>query len=249
MPNTQEALSKIIEHFSMLLTYISVDLCEHNERKVVYEQDVLLALKEVGMEALIEPLQQSLHSFRPRKEKKPRTFSSKVGIQMADLLRKKLIQPGKKKLTETYMGKTMYADLREDGVIICDGQEFVTPSSFSIYVKKSVGTHQDSSNGWQSVRYVEAENNLVKLIYYKKLAIASNKVSISLNVGGSTGTASEGSNADVKSEEAGDKMEVDDDEKAVEEEPKKQEDLNKRTAAGDVAAPPPSKKAKVSTEE
>ena len=259
LPNTQQALSKLIEHFTMLLTFVSVDMCAHNGRRTLHERDVLLALKEIGMGALVEPLQQSLHIARPRKVKTKKLTGPRVGIQMSDLIRKKLIQPGVKKLTETYRGQTFYADLREDGMIVHDGNEFHAPSSFSIYCRKIVGTHQDSSNGWQAVRYVEEGGKKVKLIVFKDQAIADNKVSIQLNIGGSNeddgGVSSSSSSSSSSSTTSTSNMDVEEnnnDAQVAEEGEVK--NTKKRTATDtekgkEDATQPPTKKAKVSKEE
>ena len=235
-------------------------MCAHNGRRTLHERDVLLALKEIGMGALVEPLQQSLHIARPRKVKTKKLTGPRVGIQMSDLIRKKLIQPGVKKLTETYRGQTFYADLREDGMIVHDGNEFHAPSSFSIYCRKIVGTHQDSSNGWQAVRYVEEGGKKVKLIVFKDQAIADNKVSIQLNIGGSNekdGGVSSSSSSSSISTTSNSNMDVEEnnnDAQVAEEGEVK--NTKKRTATGtgvgkeeEDATQPPTKKAKVSKEE
>ena len=107
MPNTKQALLKIMEHFTMLLTFVSTDMCEHNERSMICEQDVVLALKEIGMEQLVAPLQQALYSAKPRKPKTARKAVVRVGIQLDDLIRKGLIQPGKGVLRETYQDQVL----------------------------------------------------------------------------------------------------------------------------------------------
>ena len=126
------------------------------------------------------------------------------------------------------------ADLREDGTIVHNGNEFVSPSAFSIYVRKLVGTHQDSSNGWQAVRYIEGET-ATKLIVLKNKAIASNKVSIVLNAG----DVGEGGEKD------GNKMEVDAEEEAGVAAARNNKRPAEETAVAEEAAPPAAKRAKV----
>ena len=188
MPNTVEALANVAEKFTMLISFVATDICAGNDRKSLTEHDIYLALKEIGMEQLIEPLKQSLLSARPPKKRattirKKKVGGNKRGIQMMDLILKGLIKPGKEVLKETYKEQTFKADLQDDGTIVHNGKEFYSPSSFSIYVRKLVGTHQDSSNGWQAVRYVDGET-VTKLIVFKNLALADNQVSISLNLTG-----------------------------------------------------------------
>ena len=245
MPNTQQALNKVVEHFAKLLAAISSDICTSNERTTLSQFDVFLALKELGMSQLIEPLKKSMETVHAAKKNSTgvkKKGSRKTGVQMADLIVQGLIKPGKEVLTETYKDQTFKADLREDGVIVHNGNEFDTPSSLSIYLRKIVGTHQDSSNGWQAVRYIDENGQLTKLIEFKAKAIAAGQVSIKMS-------ASDVAVPTQEKEEEGDTGEAGDTEKGESSSSgTKDGESDKRPAAEVSDAAPPAKRAKVVVE-
>ena len=245
MPNTQQALNKVVEHFAKLLAAISSDICTSNERTTLSQFDVFLALNELGMGQLIEPLKKSMETVHAAKKNSTgvkKKGSRKTGIQMADLIVQGLIKPGKEVLTETYKDQTFKAELREDGVIVHNGNEFDTPSSLSIYLRKIVGTHQDSSNGWQAVRYIDENGQLTKLIEFKAKAIAAGQVSIKMS-------ASDVAAPTQEKEEEGDTGEAEDTEKGDSSSSGTKDGENDKRPAAEVSdAAPPAKRAKVVVE-
>ena len=195
LPNTHGAMCKVAEHFAMLLLFMTNDMVGKNKRRRVTDSDVLLALVDMGMERLVDPLKKCLARVHPPREKREGGQrgggTSTKGVSMKDLVEAGYLKPGVGVLSEKYKGEEFKADLTPAGLIVHGERSFYTPSSFSIYVRLQVGTHQTSSNGWQAVRY-EGQ----KLIVFKNKLKEESNVTVTLNLGageGDEGSVVEGS--------------------------------------------------------
>ena len=178
LPNCPSALAKTAEHFAMLILFMGNDMMRRNNRSKLVAGDILLALQDMGLDRLVKPLKECLQKVHPAKERKNSAPSTRTkGVNLKQLIDADYIKPGKGVISETYKGETFHGDLTEDGMIVYEDKSFPTPSSFSIFVRLKVGTHQTSSNGWQAVRY-----NDVKLIVYKN-KLQEDNVSFTFTLG------------------------------------------------------------------
>ncbi|GLC49680.1 hypothetical protein PLESTB_000275000 [Pleodorina starrii] len=74
-------------------------------------------------------------------------------ITLRTLLDAGFLVPGSKVLYVEYKGLITWADLREEGTIVCDGQTFESPSAFSIFVKRKLNPERKADDGWKAVKY------------------------------------------------------------------------------------------------
>ncbi|KXZ47722.1 hypothetical protein GPECTOR_33g604 [Gonium pectorale] len=74
-------------------------------------------------------------------------------ITLRTLLDAGFLVPGCKVLYVEYKGIITWADLTEDGTIVCDGKSFESPSAFSITVKRKLNPDRKADDGWKAVKY------------------------------------------------------------------------------------------------
>ena len=91
------------------------------------------------------------------------------GVSLRDLIKNGYLTPAEKSISVVYKDTTFVADLHADGVILFEGQEFESPSSWSIYVKRRVNPGKKADDGWKSVFYSGQKLEKFKHEYLKKM--------------------------------------------------------------------------------
>ncbi|KAG2497303.1 hypothetical protein HYH03_004886 [Edaphochlamys debaryana] len=74
-------------------------------------------------------------------------------ITMRTLLDAGFLMPGQQVLYVEYKGNITWADLTDEGTIVCNGQSFESPSAFSISVKRKLNPERKADDGWKAVKY------------------------------------------------------------------------------------------------
>ncbi|GIL92564.1 hypothetical protein Vretimale_18977 [Volvox reticuliferus] len=94
-------------------------------------------------------------------------------ITLRTLLDAGFVVPGSKVLYVEYKGLITWADLTEEGSIVCDGQSFESPSAFSIYVKRKLNPERKADDGWKAVKYAGKLLEHFKELYLRQQLAAS----------------------------------------------------------------------------
>ncbi|GFR52206.1 hypothetical protein Agub_g14746 [Astrephomene gubernaculifera] len=114
-------------------------------------------------------------------------------ITLRTLLDAGFLVPGSKVLYVEYKGIITWADLTEEGSIICDGQTFESPSAFSISVKRKLNPERKADDGWKAVKYAGKLLEHFKEQYLRQQLAASG-----LGGGGGGGGATAGAGAAMR---------------------------------------------------
>ncbi|GIL62504.1 hypothetical protein Vafri_16714 [Volvox africanus] len=132
------------------------------------------------------PLPRGLSASGPKGKAPPKRPAG--AITLRTLLDAGFVVPGSKVLYVEYKGLITWADLTEEGSIVCDGQSFESPSAFSIYVKRKLNPERKADDGWKAVKYAG------KLLeYFKELYLRQQLPASGLGSGGVRGATPTGS--------------------------------------------------------
>ena len=105
----------------------------------------------------------------PKKKAKRKRASAPRGVSLLDLINDGCISPGPGVLKVVYKDEHYVADLTEDGIIRFEGEEWESPSSWSIFVKRKTNPGKKADDGWKSVFYQETRIENIKHEYLKKM--------------------------------------------------------------------------------
>jgi hypothetical protein len=89
----------------------------------------------------------------PRKPGSGGGSGSRSSASLSDLVASGIMVPGKGKITVTYKGTTVTANLSEDGTIEHQGRKYNSATAFSINMKRSITPSKQGDDGWKSVFY------------------------------------------------------------------------------------------------
>ena len=117
LPNTHAAMAKVAEHFAMLLLFTCNDMVHKNKRRKITDDDVMLALEDMGMGRLVAPLKACVQRVYPKRERGKGGNASARGVSLHDLIEAGYLEPGDGVLSERYKGEEFKADLTAEGVM------------------------------------------------------------------------------------------------------------------------------------
>jgi len=96
------------------------------------------------------------------KDKAAKSGKKRVGVSLKDLIAAGLLKPPLK-LTTSYKGHDLEAELRHDGTILFQGKNYKTCSMAGDFARGTITGHRMSTNGWVFWQYRDEEGELVPL--------------------------------------------------------------------------------------
>ena len=123
-------------------------------------------VKGEGEEATTTTAAKVKAGAKPRPKKRG---SAPRGVSLLDLIKEGLMEPGQGVLKIVYKNHEYVGDLTEDGLISFEGEEWESPSAWSITVKRRLFPEKKADDGWKSVMHQGKKIEAIKHEYIKKL--------------------------------------------------------------------------------